>query len=227
MEIRDNRTAGQRPSFHPADHSTRLRRTVAEPENRWDERYVRGDLPWDTGCPDTYLVRLISRWQVCRGTVLEIGCGTGTNSIWLAEQGFDVIGLDLSAEAVAIASRRADKQGIASCRFICGDFLDCDLEEESCRFLFDRGCLHSMPDDEQRLAFAGRVAEILPSGGLWLSMIGNADDPVPDQGPPKLSALQIATVMEPLFEILNLESCMIESRRGRPPRYWQCLLRKR
>jgi len=195
-------------------------------KNRWDKRYVSGDLPWDTGCPDTYLVRLVSRWPECRGTVLEIGCGTGTNSIWLAEQGFDVIGLDLSAEAVAIARRHADKKGTA-CRFVCGDFLDCDLEKESCFFLFDRGCLHSMPDDEQRLAFAGRVAEMLSPGGLWLSMIGNADDPVRDQGPPKLSALQIATVMEPLFEILNLESCMIESRLGRSPRFWQCLLRKR
>ena len=61
----------------------------------WDERYLRDDLPWDTGCPDTYLMRMIARWPVCRGTVLEIGCGTGTNSIWMARQGFDVIGLDL------------------------------------------------------------------------------------------------------------------------------------
>lgn len=192
----------------------------------WDERYLRDDLPWDTGCPDTYLLRLVARWPVCRGRVLEIGCGTGTNSIWLARQGFDAIGLDISAEAIDIARRHADEQGI-SCRFICDDFLDCDLEAESCLFLFDRGCFHSIPDEEHRRAFAGRVAEMLPSGGLWLSMIGNADDPVRDQGPPKLSALQIATIMEPLFEILNLESCMIESRRGRPPRFWQCLLKKR
>jgi methylase of polypeptide subunit release factors len=41
-------------------------------------------------------------------------CGTGTSTIWLARQGFDVIGLDLSAEAVDIARRRADEQEIAT-----------------------------------------------------------------------------------------------------------------
>jgi len=195
-------------------------------KNQWDERYVSGDLPWDTGCPDTYLVQMVSRWPICRGLVLDIGCGTGTNSIWLAQQGFDVIGLDLSAEAIAIATKRAAEQGV-SCRFTSSDFLDFEVEDWACFFLFDRGCFHSMPDEEARRAFAARAADVLSPGGLWLSMIGNIDDPLQDQGPPKLSARQIATLLEPFFEILNLQSCMIESRRGEPPRFWQCLLRKR
>ncbi len=192
----------------------------------WDERYIRDELPWDTGCPDTYLVRTVSRWPMCRGAVLDIGCGTGTNSIWLAGQGFDVTGIDVSREAVAIAKRRAEEEGVA-CRYICDDFLTIGIAPESQQFIFDRGCFHAMREDAQRRAFVSRAAESLSVGGLWLSMIGNSDDPFPDEGPPKLSALQIATAMEPAFEILHLESCMIESRRGRPPRFWQCLARKR
>jgi len=194
-------------------------------QNRWDERYISDELPWDTGCPDTYLVRVVSRWPLHRGAVLDIGCGTGTSSIWLAEQGFDVIGVDVSKEAVAIAEKRACDEEIV-CRFLCDDFLTVGVEAESQQFLFDRGCFHSM-DNEKRPAFVSRAAELLVSNGLWLSMIGNADDTFRDHGPPRLSALQIAEAMEPAFEILHLESCMIESRRGRPPRFWQCLVRKR
>ncbi len=196
------------------------------PKDGWDKRYVSGDLPWDTGCPDTYLVQMVSRWPLCRGRVLDIGCGTGTNSIWLARQGFEVVGLDLSGEAIGIARRRAEEQAV-SCRFVCEDFLQFDAKDGEYVFLFDRGCFHSIPTDKGRRLFAARAAQVLASCGLWLSMIGNSDDPLLDQGPPKLSALEIATFMEPLFEILYLGSCMIESKWGDPPRFWQCLLKKR
>lgn len=192
----------------------------------WDERYIRDELPWDTGCPDTYLVRMVTRWPWHRGTVLDIGCGTGTNSLWLCGQGFTVTGIDISKEAISLAGKRGFEQGLV-CQFICGDFLTVDLAPGSQEFLFDRGCFHTMRNEQQRRAFVARAATLLPTGGLWLSMIGNADDPLHDQGPPKFSALQIATAVEPAFEILHLESCMIESRRGRPPRFWQCLLKKR
>ena len=197
------------------------------PEDGWNERYVSGDLPWDTGSPDTYLVEMVSRWPLCRGRVLDVGCGTGTNSIWLARQGFEVVGLDISAEAIGIASRRAEEQG-DSCRFVNEDFLHFDVGDGEYIFLFDRGCFHSIPTEKGRRSFVARAAQVLSPCGLWLSMIGNNDDPLSDQGPPKLSALEIATFMEPLFEILHLSSCMIESRGGgEPPRFWQCLLKKR
>ncbi len=197
------------------------------PEDGWNERYVNGDLPWDTGCPDIYLVQMVSLWPLCRGRVLDVGCGTGTNSIWLARQGFEVVGLDISAEAIGIASRRAEEQGV-SCRFVNEDFLHFDVGDGEYIFLFDRGCFHSIPTEKGRRSFVARAAQVLSPCGLWLSMIGNNDDPLSDQGPPKLSALEIATFMEPLFEILHLSSCMIESRGGgEPPRFWQCLLKKR
>ena len=197
------------------------------PEDGWNERYVNGDLPWDTGCPDIYLVQMVSLWPLCRGRVLDVGCGTGTNSIWLARQGFEVVGLDIFAEAIGIASRRAEEQGV-SCRFVNEDFLHFDVGDGEYIFLFDRGCFHSIPTEKGRRSFVARAAQVLSPCGLWLSMIGNNDDPLSDQGPPKLSALEIATFMEPLFEILHLSSCMIESRGGgEPPRFWQCLLKKR
>ncbi len=193
---------------------------------RWDRRYAEDDLPWDTGRPDTYLVRTVSRWPVRRGTVLDVGCGTGTNTIWLARQGFDAIGLDISARAVEIARERSAAAGV-SCRFLEDDFLRCPIEAGSCLFVFDRGCFHAAAGGEGRAAFARRVASCLQEDGLWLSLVGNADDRVQDKGPPRLTAREITMAVEPVFKILDMEACLIESRMEPAPRFWKCLYRRR
>ena len=73
-----------------------------------DERYDQDNLSWDSGYPDTHLVRMVSRWPKLAGNVLEVGCGPGTNSIWLARQGINLTGLNISASAIAIANERAE-----------------------------------------------------------------------------------------------------------------------
>ncbi|MCK5516981.1 MAG: class I SAM-dependent methyltransferase [Desulfobulbaceae bacterium] len=195
-------------------------------KKQWDDRYEQDDLPWDTGHPDTYLVRMVSRWPKLAGKVLEVGCGTGTNAIWLAEQGLEVTGLDISSSAIALAQDRAAVKGV-ECRFLADDFYNCPLDNEFA-FVFDRGCFHSTADAEGRTQFVDRVASCLISGGIWLSLMGNSDEIVEKgKGPPRLSAMEIAASVEPAFEILRLESCLLESRSPQPPRFWQCLMRVR
>jgi hypothetical protein len=47
----------------------------------WNERYKTGNLPWDTNEPDDHIVKLIESGTILPGKALEVGCGTGTNSI--------------------------------------------------------------------------------------------------------------------------------------------------
>jgi len=195
-------------------------------KQHWDERYEQDDLPWDTGHPDTYLVRMVSRWPKLAGNVLEIGCGTGSNSIWLAEQGFQVTGLDISSSAIAIAKERAAEKGV-DCRLLVDDFFSCPFADAPFTFVFDRGCFHSAAGEEGRAKFVDRVASCLGTGGLWFSLIGNSDQVFEGKGPPRLSATAIAGSVESAFEILNLESCLLESRHQASPRFWQCLMRLR
>jgi methyl halide transferase len=49
----------------------------------WDRRYVDGHLPWDSGKPDVHR-RFIEDSKIVPCKTLEVGCGTGTNAIWLA-----------------------------------------------------------------------------------------------------------------------------------------------
>ena len=66
------------------------------PQHDWDERCMAGETPWDTGEPDEYLVEFLRCNVVEGGRALDVGCGTGTNALWLASQGFAVLGIDLS-----------------------------------------------------------------------------------------------------------------------------------
>jgi 2-polyprenyl-3-methyl-5-hydroxy-6-metoxy-1,4-benzoquinol methylase len=196
-------------------------------KHEWEERYEQKKLPWDTGRPDSQLMQLLSRWPKCGGNVLEIGCGTGTNAVWLAEQGFQVTGMDISSNAIAVARQRAKEKGV-DCTFTDGDFLVSPVEvSRQFSLIFDRGCFHVMGSDERRHLFVQQVAARLVQGGLWFSLIGNKDQVMDDEGPPRLSAAQICAAVEPSFEVLQLESCTFDSNKSVPMRFWKCLMKVR
>src|SRR5690349_23309462 len=86
----------------------------------WNERYAGGSTPWDSGKPDSNLVEAVQAGLVKPGRTLEVGCGTGTNALFLAQHGFDVLGVDISA--LAIEKARA-KPAHPHARFEVLDFL--------------------------------------------------------------------------------------------------------
>ena len=76
------------------------------PHPSWNESYAAGELPWDTGEPEPLLVEFVTSGRVQPTLTLEIGAGTGTNSLWLAERGFDVLGIDIALLAVERANAK-------------------------------------------------------------------------------------------------------------------------
>src|SRR4029453_6181029 len=91
------------------------------PHSSWNDSYASGEpLPWDTGTPDPMLVEMIESRAIAPGRTLEVGCGTGTNAIYLAQHGFDVVGVDISA--IAVETARAKAHG--RCRFETVDVLN-------------------------------------------------------------------------------------------------------
>ena len=95
-------------------------------------------MPWDTGTPDPQLVEMLESRAITPGRTLEIGCGTGTNAIFLAQHGFDVLGVDISE--VAVDTARGKANGL--CRFEVVDFLAAPPAGGPFEFVFDRGCFH-------------------------------------------------------------------------------------
>ena len=113
------------------------------PHRCWNESYDAGELPWDTGEPEPLLVEFVAAGRVRPARMLEIGAGTGTNSIYLAERGFDVVGIDVASLAVERATVKLNSRALR-CRFAAHDFLATDFPDGPFHFLFDRGCFHAM-----------------------------------------------------------------------------------
>jgi SAM-dependent methyltransferase len=193
------------------------------PHPSWNESYASGQLPWDTGFPEPLLVEFVDSQRIARGLALDIGAGTGTNAIWLAERGFDVLGVDVAPLAVEKATAKLDGRPLR-CRFAAADFLDGATVGGPFQFVFDRGCFHVFDEPGERARFAERVAAALVPEGLWLSVIGSTEGPPREFGPPRRSAQQVLCAIEPSLEIVEFRSAELA---GFGAKAWFCLSRKR
>ncbi|MGH9467793.1 MAG: class I SAM-dependent methyltransferase [Terriglobales bacterium] len=193
------------------------------PHPSWNESYASGQLPWDTGRPEPLLVEFVQSRRIQPSPALEIGAGTGTNSIWMAERGLDVLGVDISPLAVERARAKVEGRALR-CRFVALDFLAAAPPGGPFQFVFDRGCFHVFDEPGERQQFATRVAAALAPDGLWLSLIGSTEGPPREVGPPRRSARDVILAVEPALEIIELRSARF---RDHDARAWFCLSRQR
>jgi SAM-dependent methyltransferase len=196
------------------------------PEDRFNEHYKEGSAPWDIGKPDFNLIQAVTTTPIAPCKALEIGCGTGDNAIWLSQQHFTVVGVDASEIAIEKARDKAAKTN-ASCTFAVLNILKSYPDGAPFGFAFDRGCFHTVDSPQERQSFAEQINRHLGENGLWLSLIGSADEQRLSEGPPKRTARDIVSAVEPYFEILSLVSSHFEAHLPAPPGAWVCLMRKR
>jgi SAM-dependent methyltransferase len=102
------------------------------------------------------------------GRALDLGCGTGTDTIYLATHGWDVTAIDMVPQALATARRKAAAAGVAP-RFIEGDVTRLhDIGAgDGYTLLLDFGCLHTLPED-QRDAYVNSVSHAAAPGATLL-----------------------------------------------------------
>ena len=145
-----------------------------EAQQRFTERYLEGTIPWDTGISPPELLEAISGPHALpSGRALDIGCGTGTNSLTLARLGWQVLGVDFAEPAIAQAIIKAEdeQEAIArvggSVRFLCADVTCLESPSILYSLVFDLGCLNGIPYT-LRSNYARIVAEQAAQGALFL-----------------------------------------------------------
>ena len=128
--------------------------------------WLPGGPPWDTGVPPPELERFVASHPP--GRALDLGCGTGTNAVYLASHGWSSVGVDFAPRATAKAKRRAEAAGMARwCTFHVGDVTRLSFVEGPFDLALDIGCLHSLPTG-QRASYAGGLTRLVRSGGTFL-----------------------------------------------------------
>jgi len=131
--------------------------------------YRVGFKPWDSGMPPPELKELIEGPDARRpGKALDLGCGTGTNAIYMNQHGWQVTAIDFVPRAIAMAKAKAAAVK-ATPRLIVGDVTKLDQLEvgDGYTLVFDLGCLHAIPA-ARRGAYADGVARATTQGADFL-----------------------------------------------------------
>lgn len=190
----------------------------------WEEHYRSGRPPWDTGRPSSELLRIVEAESIAPCRAIELGCGTGTNAVWLAERGFEVTAVDLVPLAIEQAINRAAKANV-KVRFLSLDLLSLPDLGEPFDFLFDRGCYHAVRR-EDAAGYLNAVDHLLRSGARGLILTGNAKEPH-DPGPPVVTEEELRSELGSRFEIVGLSEFRFDDPgMDFKPLAWSCSLRK-
>jgi SAM-dependent methyltransferase len=144
------------------------------------------------------LVRAVKDgWLSPPSTILDVGCGVGTNTFWLAAQGFRATGLDVAPGAVASAeSNRAP--GSTNPAFVVDDVLASELPAARFHSAIDVGCFQTLPPRMRRDYSAGLARLLAPVAPLVLFWVAREEDG--SWGPPhRLSVEEVVESFESSF----------------------------
>lgn len=148
-------------------------------------------------------------------SVLELGCGIGRISCYLAQRGLRVTGVDFSPVAIAKAQERVTQDNERP-QFLVGDVTRLDALSAPFDVSFDVGCFHCL-DPQGQWAYVSEVARLLKPGSTHLIW---ALDSAPSDL--QLSPTAVREVFAPAFELQNSR----KSRRRLARSYWYWLVRR-
>ncbi len=121
---------------------------------------------WDTGITPPELVEVIETRKLPAGRALDLGCGTGTNVIYLAQHGWEAVGVDFISKAIDTARRKSTAAGVKA-QFFQGDVTQLDFLQPPFDLVLDIGCFHSLASS-RRSAYIAGLRRLLRPGGFFL-----------------------------------------------------------
>ncbi len=129
--------------------------------NLW---YIFSRPPWDTGVSPPELMAFIESHSP--GRALDVGCGTGTNVITLAQHGWQAVGVDFAASAIRTARKKARQAGVQAV-FHVDDATQLKTVQGPFDLILDMGCFHGLSDAGMQ-AYARNIDRLLAPGGTFL-----------------------------------------------------------
>ena len=151
--------------------------------------YAEGIPPWQIDRPQPEVLQLIEQGKF-ESPVLDLGCGTGDNTIELARHGLVVKGLDAVPEALERARKKTEQAGLKqSPEFVLGDALRLAESGVKARTVLDCALFHTFSDEERKDYIRGLEAVLSPGGRLHILSFSELETRQP--GPRRLSLSEI------------------------------------
>jgi SAM-dependent methyltransferase len=175
----------------------------------WEEAY-KTTPPWDIGRPQPAFVELVRIGELKKSTTLDVGCGTGENALFLAENGFSTAAVDLSTRAIDAARAKASQRKL-KVDFRVANALSLDFDSSSFANVIDSGLFHTFNDNE-RIAFAREIARVLATSGGYYMLCFSDKEPTNWGGPRRVTIEEIEAAFSPLFNINYIKDSYFATR---------------
>lgn len=168
--------------------------------------YWRRRTPWDTGVTPPELRAVVEGPEAePPGRALDIGCGTGLNSIYLARHGWDVTGIDFASPAIVRARKRLRNANTTGQRPLRARFLRGDATHMRAvgvrgpfSLVVDMGCLHGIPR-EARARYAEELTALTSPAALYMLYAFTGDDDI------GITDEEVASLFGARFRVVRVE----------------------
>lgn len=174
---------------------------------RFQASYEGEPPPWDIGRPQPALVALADR---VRGSVLDVGCGTGEHALFHAARGHEAWGVDAVPAAIEKARAKAAARGLTA-RFEVGDALDLGRLGRRFDHAIDCGVFHVFSDAE-RVRYVRSLGEALVAGGTLHLMCFSELTPG-EEGPRRVTQAELHAAFAEGFTVLAIDPAEFETNR--------------
>jgi cyclopropane fatty-acyl-phospholipid synthase-like methyltransferase len=166
--------------------------------------------PWDIGRPQGEIIRLAEEGEI-RGAVLDAGCGTGENALFLAGLGYEVTGIDAAGAAIRKANEKLRGRRVPVV-FLEWDALEISGLGKRFDTVIDCGLFHVFSDEERPMYVEG-LRSILAPGGTFRMLCFSEMEPG-DWGPRRVTQNEIREVFARGWRVASIREARFETNLG-------------
>lgn len=182
----------------------------------------KGQPPWDIGHPQPALVALAARARA-RGSVLDVGCGTGEHALFYAARGHEAWGVDAVPAAIEKAHAKAAERGL-SATFVVGDALELGRLGRRFDQVIDSGLFHVFSDAE-RPRYVESLASVLGPGGM-LHLLCFSELTPGDFGPRRVTQAELRAAFGRGWTVHEIASAAFDTITPDRPQAWRAIIER-